>query len=60
MKWGVPDGTRCPETGEVLHDDWVLSAALAAALDGQSWGIHAPALVVRRPDPLAEIDRGGF
>jgi hypothetical protein len=60
MKWGVPDGTRSPLTGEYIHDDWILSAALAAVLDLQPWAATGPALVVHRADPLAEMDREGF
>ena len=39
MKWGVPDGTRDPETGELVHDDLLISVALCAALDAQEWGL---------------------
>jgi hypothetical protein len=60
MKWGVPDGARSPTTGLPVHDDWVVSAALAAALDGQDWASRGPALVVTRADPLAEMDREGY
>ena len=37
MRWGVPDGSRDAETGETLHDDWVLSAALCARLEKLDW-----------------------
>lgn len=37
MKWGVPDGTRDPQTGEIVHDDALSSAALVAELDKQEW-----------------------
>lgn len=60
MRWGVPEGRRDLETGAWLHDDWILSAALAAVLDGQVWSSPAPALVVPRPDPLEEMDREGY
>jgi hypothetical protein len=33
MRWGVPDGRRNPATGEALHDDLLISAALCAELD---------------------------
>ena len=29
VRWGVPDGTRDPGTGRYIHDDLVMSAALA-------------------------------
>jgi hypothetical protein len=60
MRWGVPDGRRNPETGELLHDDWALSAALAAVLDAQPWSSSGTALVLPRPDPLEEMDGEGF
>jgi hypothetical protein len=59
MKWGVPDGRRDPLTGELVHDDWVLSAALCAVLDAQPWSLTAPPLVVQAADPLDQIDRKG-
>ena len=60
MKWGVPDGQRNPITGETIHDDWITSAALAAVLDAQSWAASGPSLVVRRRDPIEEMDREGY
>ncbi len=51
MRWSVPDGTRDAATGELVHDDLVLSAALCAVLDGQVWGV-AVSEVVRAVDPL--------
>jgi len=38
MKWGVLDGTR-NNHGDLVHDDLLISAALCAALDEQSWGL---------------------
>ncbi len=58
IKWGVPDGTRNPATGELVHDDLVLSAALVAILDEQEWGLAGPALIVTAVDPMFEMDRG--
>ena len=58
MRWGVPDGTRDPRTGQLVHDDLVLSAALSAVLDEQDWTASGPAVVVPRSDPLLEMDRG--
>ncbi len=60
MKWGVPDGTRDPATGEPVHDDWILSAALCAALDEQEWQVTGAPVVIRRADPLEEMDRERF
>ena len=58
IKWGVPDGTRNPATGELVHDDLVLSAALVAVLDEQEWAVSGPALIVHAVDPMFELDRG--
>jgi hypothetical protein len=57
MKWGVPDGTRDARNGELVHDDFVLSAALVAVLDQQEWSISTAPLVVKRADPLLEMDQ---
>lgn len=55
LRWSVPDGTRDPATGELVHDDWVLSAALVSLLDEMPWG-QANSAIVHAPDPL-EDDR---
>jgi hypothetical protein len=55
MRWGVPDGTRDPSTGELVHDDLLISAALCTVLDEQEWGV-AESAVVCGLDPLAEFD----
>ena len=34
IRWGVPDGTR-DENGDLVHDDLLISVALASVLDGQ-------------------------
>lgn len=59
MRWGVPDGTRDPASGQVVHDDLVLSAALAAVLDEQPWVAPMPVVakdagIIRAKDPLEE------
>jgi hypothetical protein len=38
MRWGVPDGTREASSGELVHDDYILSAALISLLDHETWG----------------------
>jgi len=60
MKWSVLDGTRDPLTGEPLHDDLLISAALCAVLDAYTWYDPAPALVIRGQDPLFDLDRGEY
>ncbi len=54
---GVPDGTRDPQTGELVHDDLLISAALCTALEEVKWTgtVSGPALVVRASDPLEEM-----
>lgn len=53
LRWSVPDGTRDPATGDLVHDDWVLSAALAGVLDSQPWG-QARSAIIDAYDPLNE------
>ena len=60
LRWGVPDGYRDAETGELLHDDLLVSAALVAVLDGLEWAITGPVMIVPRGDPLSEMDREGY
>ncbi len=58
VKWGVPDGTRNPTTGELVHDDQLISASLVAILDAQDWTFSAPTFVIPAVDPLREMDQG--
>jgi hypothetical protein len=53
LRWSVPNGTRDPATGDLVHDDWVLSAALASVIDGQPWG-QAKSTVIAAVDPLED------
>jgi len=53
LRWSVPDGTRDPATGDLVHDDWVLSAALASVIDSQPWG-QAKSAVIDAYDPLED------
>lgn len=57
-RWGVPDGLREPQSGELVHDDLLLSAALVGVLDRQEWSLPGETVVIRRRDPLAEMDVG--
>jgi hypothetical protein len=61
MRWGVPDGMRDEASGELVHDDLLLSAALCAELDeleSGTWGAGQAPLVIRGPDPLEAMDQG--
>jgi hypothetical protein len=54
LRWSVSETQRDPETGELLHDDLLLSAALCALLDAQEWGL-ARSEVIDAFDPLDEL-----
>lgn len=58
MRWGAPDGATDPDSGEPLHDDLVISAALSAVLDRQDWFPALPAVIIPARDPLEEMDKG--
>lgn len=58
VRWGVPDGTRDPSDGNLVHDDLVISAALVAALEEQDWSAAGPTLIVKSSDPLKDMDKG--
>ena len=60
MKWGVKDGTRASVDGRLVHDDWILSVALAAVLDELDWSISGAPVIMKRMDPILEMDREGF
>jgi len=59
IRWGVPENARDPLDGSKLHDDLVLSAAMTAVLDEQSWGGAGAPLLIQAADPLREMD-GAF
>ncbi len=58
VKWGVPDGMHDPATGELVHDDILISAAMCAVLDKQEWRVSYPTFIIQAPDPLDELDKG--
>lgn len=60
VRWGVPDGTRDPASGDLVHDDLLISAAMLSLLDEQDWSISAPTLIIQASDPLEDIDATGF
>lgn len=58
LRWGVPDGSRDPASGEPLHDDLLLSAALCAVLEKQPWGpVPGGAGAAPAADPLAGMSK---
>jgi len=57
MRWGVPDGTRDPATGQPVHDDDLITGALCVMLDGLEWYFHSPSVWINPKDPLKEMDR---
>ncbi len=54
MRWSVPDGTRDVATGDLVHDDYVLSAALIALLDDETWGT-GESHVIKQKDIIEEL-----
>ncbi len=54
MKWSVPDGTRDVATGDLVHDDYVVSAALISLLDQEPWGT-GDSHVVDQKDIIEEL-----
>ena len=58
LRWSVPEGARDPQGG-LLHDDLVLSAAMVAVLDEQSWHLSSQSVLIAAHDPILEMD-GGF
>jgi len=55
IKWSVPDGTRDPGSGDLMHDDFVISAAFCAVLDEVATQAEAKSAVIRPKDALAEM-----
>jgi hypothetical protein len=53
MRWSVPDGARDPATGELVHDDLLISAALCAVIDAEQFG-SAESAVIQPIDPIAK------
>jgi hypothetical protein len=57
MRWSVPDGARDQSTGQLVHDDDLITAALCSELDKLDWSIQTEPLIVRGRDPLEDMDR---
>lgn len=58
IRWGVPDGTRDPANGDLVHDDLLISASFCALLDDGHWQTHLPGVIIPGRDPMEEIDHG--
>lgn len=56
LRWQVPAGTR-DDSGHEVHDDWLISAALCAALETLKWLPGQHTRIISAVDPLLEIDR---
>ena len=54
MKWGVPDGTRDSASGDLIHDDLVISVALCSVLDECEWG-RGDSTLIHASDPLKDL-----
>lgn len=48
MRWGVPQGSREPGSGELVHDDYLISAALVSLLDHETWGVAESAIIEQK------------
>jgi len=60
MRWGVPDGTRDERTGELVHDDDVVTASMCTLLDRMEWYVPLQAVIIPGRDPLEEMDDHPF
>lgn len=59
LRWSVPDDLRDPLTGNLVHDDILISCALSSVLDDCSWGAPGQ-IIVPAPDPLLDYDRSVY
>jgi hypothetical protein len=56
MRWGVPDNFRDPATGEIVHDDYIITDAMCSLLDEQEWFVSTgPTHVIQGTDPLDDM-----
>lgn len=58
MLWSVPDGTRDTATGDLIHDDLILSSALVAVVDEMNVLPTQKTLIIPGVDPLTQMDHG--
>jgi hypothetical protein len=54
IRWSVPEGSRDPKTGELIHDDLLISASMCSLLDEGVWGTSVSA-VVEAFDPIDNL-----
>ncbi len=59
-RWGVPDGTRDAHTGEYVHDDLVISAALCVQLENVAWAAPSSGAVCMVINKHMEDRNTGF
>ena len=59
MRWGVPDGTRDRASGELVHDDDLMTGAMCHILDGLEWRVSMPTTWTTPRDPLDGME-GNF
>lgn len=52
MAWSVPDNQRRPVSGELLHDDVLVSGALLTILDSEEWYEPQANSIIHKADPL--------
>ena len=57
MRWGVPDDTRDPKSGELVHDDDLMTSALCSILDGMEWAYQFKPFIIPGRDPLEDMDK---
>lgn len=55
LSWSVPPGSR-DGNGQLIHDDWLISVALAAALENETLVAFSPTHIISAADPLHEMD----
>jgi hypothetical protein len=55
IRWSVPDGTRDPASGKLIHDDLMISAAMLSLLDDQPWSVTGQSEIIKARDPLDDM-----
>lgn len=55
LSWSVPPGSR-DANGHLIHDDWLISAALAAVLEDEALLTISATHIITASDPLREMD----